>query len=363
MTEPTFTSLSGTLNGTNLKAPFIISDPAVIVVEAALTLEVFARGADNGLWHIREPQAGTFLPWAPLGGVGTVVGTPAVGLNGDGRLQVFWRGANGSLMSVVQSGVNTATWSSPAPLLVGEILTSDPVVARDSKGRLAVFFLGLKNEIRHIHQAAPNDPFSASSGLGIISHNNLAVATNQDDRFEIFYVANENVMWHFWQVAPFSNDPNDSGSWLSDNIWEPGIEVAGDPAVVKNKDGRLEVFALGFDRRVYHAFQTTAGSGPWSDWLSLPTSETVSSPTAIVDRASAIHVYTVSELNTIFLTSRGLGDWPAPEPQGSALGDPWSGKVIPVLPNPHSLVRVFIRGVNNDIQFADVTPSVAEPPI
>jgi hypothetical protein len=359
MTEPTFTSLSGT----SLKAPFIISDPAVIGVGGPGRLEVFARGADNGLWHIREPEPGTFLPWSSLGGVGTVVGTPAVGLNANGRLQVFWRGADSSLMSVVQLQANTAAWSSPAPLLVGEVLTSDPVVARDSKGRLAVFFLGLKNEIRHIHQAAPNDPFSASSGLGSISRNKLAVATNQDDRFEIFFVANENVMWHFWQVAPFSNNPNDSGSWLREDIWEPGIEVAGDPAVVMNKDGRLEVFALGFDGKVYHAWQNTPGSGPWSDWQLLPTGASVSSPTAIVDRASAIHVYTVSELNTIFLTSRGLGDWPAPEPQGSALGDPWSGKVIPVLPDPNGLVRIFIRGVNNDIQFADVTPSVAEPAV
>ncbi|HVN50610.1 MAG TPA: hypothetical protein VMT43_04215, partial [Acidimicrobiales bacterium] len=42
----------------------------------------------------------------------------------------------------------------------------------------------------------------------------------------------------------------------------------GRPSVVANNDGRLEVFALGFDGVVYHTWQT-AKNGPWSGWAAL----------------------------------------------------------------------------------------------
>jgi hypothetical protein len=63
--------------------------------------------------------------------------------------------------------------------------------------------------------------------------------------------------------------------------WQPFPSVFnGRPTVVANADGRLEVFAVGWDGRVYHAWQTSP-SGPWTtNWVSLPGLTTAHAVTA-----------------------------------------------------------------------------------
>jgi hypothetical protein len=109
----------------------IISDPAVNQFNNRL--QVFAQGTDNGLWTIREAEPGTWSSWVSLGGVATVVGTPTVGLNADGRFEVFWRGPEGFLRHVVQTAPDSASWSTSEMVGVSMFpITSDPVVVRDS---------------------------------------------------------------------------------------------------------------------------------------------------------------------------------------------------------------------------------------
>jgi hypothetical protein len=59
-------------------------------------LELFARGADQALWHIWQvaPNGG-WSGWQSLGGV--LTSNPAVGQQQDGRLSVFVRGTNGAV--------------------------------------------------------------------------------------------------------------------------------------------------------------------------------------------------------------------------------------------------------------------------
>ena len=59
-----------------------------------------------------------------------------------------------------------------------------------------------------------------------------------------------------------------------------GSKWASRPSVVANADGRLEVFAAGFDGVVYHAWQTTP-NGPWSGWSALPGTTTARSVVAV----------------------------------------------------------------------------------
>ena len=68
-------------------------------------LEVFVKGADNGLWHIWQvaPNNG-WSGWSSLGGAMTQ--GPIVGRNGDGRLEVFVKGTDGALWQTWQSAPN-----------------------------------------------------------------------------------------------------------------------------------------------------------------------------------------------------------------------------------------------------------------
>src|SRR6187402_3310391 len=47
-----------------------------------------------------------------------------------------------------------------------------------------------------------------------------------------------------------------------------GGVITTDPTVIRNSDGRLEVFARGTDNALWHIWQTAPNDG-WSDWSSL----------------------------------------------------------------------------------------------
>jgi hypothetical protein len=73
-----------------------------------------------------------------------------------------------------------------------------------------------------------------------------------------------NQLFYRYQITDENNRPTDqwSSSWNS-----LGAPLYGDPVVVLNGDGRLEVFMLGVDYKLYHNWQTTPGSvDQWSGW-------------------------------------------------------------------------------------------------
>jgi hypothetical protein len=91
-----------------------------------------------------------------------------------------------------------------------------------------------------------------------------AVAINADRRLEVFIVnAVDGQLYHIWQ-----NVGGSSGSW--NNYWER-LEVPSlpreTPTVARNGDGRLELFMIGMDDKLYHSWQTTKNdSTRWSGW-------------------------------------------------------------------------------------------------
>ena len=62
--------------------------------------------------------------------------------------------------------------------------------------------------------------------------------------------ATDNSLWHIWQTSA-------GGAWSAWSGLAGGI--AEDPAVVRNADGQLEVFARGGDNALWHIWQTSAG--------------------------------------------------------------------------------------------------------
>ncbi|NNG23209.1 S8 family serine peptidase [Telluria aromaticivorans] len=77
-------------------------------------------------------------------------------------------------------------------------------------------------------------------------------------RMEVFARGTDKAVWHLWQTAP----SNGWSGWASLGGWVDIIRSA------RNADGRLEVFARGADKAVWHRWQTAPNNG-WSDWHSL----------------------------------------------------------------------------------------------
>jgi hypothetical protein len=83
---------------------------------------------------------------------------------------------------------------------------------------------------------------------------------NADGRLELFIPAGPGV-WHIWQTTP-NGDWSDWFNQLPDMPNGP-VPVGGSPALAPNADGRLEMFVLGFDKAIWHIWQTAVNNG-WS---------------------------------------------------------------------------------------------------
>ena len=165
-----------------------------------------------------------------------------------------------------------------------------------------------------------SDLFDAWTGLGG-TLSDLAVATNRDQRLEVFGVSG-GIVQHTWQASPggafgpwfpfpdtnplidrvtaarnadgtlevfaatrpFSQDPGmnvlhvrqgggpigwGDWAWLGE-AWKGGVPTLRDVVVGTNADGRLEVFALSAgDGTCYHIYQTAPGSWDKATWAPL----------------------------------------------------------------------------------------------
>src|SRR4051812_39054140 len=79
----------------------------------------------------------------------------------------------------------------------------------------------------------------------------ICIGKNEDERMEVFIIRlNDNALVHSWQDDSYA-------SWSS---WESLGGVNKQIAVANNKDGRLEVFAIGSDNALYNIWQVAPNS-------------------------------------------------------------------------------------------------------
>jgi hypothetical protein len=256
-------SLGGQLDG---------GAPAV-GINADGRLEVFASiygASTTELGHIwQSTPGGGWSSWASFGSPPPeFLGFPAVATNADGRLEAFVRVglmSSGSLWHIWQTAPNNgwSAWDN----LDGGVGAHFVLVIANSDGRLEAFAITPTDTVSHAWQTAPNGAWSGWSDLGApsgLSIGQLAVARNADGRLELFTPASDNTIWHTWQTAT-------GGAWSGwASLGAPAGLGVGLPAPVVTSDGRLELFAIGGDQALWHIWQTAPGAG-WSAWDSLGT--------------------------------------------------------------------------------------------
>jgi hypothetical protein len=182
--------------------------------------------------------------------------------NQDGRLQVFYKGADNALWTSVQTSVGSNTWT--AHVNLGGALTSNPVAVANADGRLEVFVKGSDNVIYHRWQLTPgSSSWSGFVGItgGPTAGGDPAVARNNDGRLQVFYRGGDNLLYTVAQSS--------AGSSTWSFITNLAGTLISDPTVVLNADGRMEVFAVLTDNGISHIWQTSAGSINWSNWFGL----------------------------------------------------------------------------------------------
>ena len=180
--------------------------------------------------------------------------------NLDGRLQVFYKGADNAVYYFVQTAAGASTWTGPISL--GGAGTSNPVAIANSDGRVEVFVKGTDNGLYHQWQTTPgSSSWSGWFALGGSAAGDPAVARNTNGKLQVVYRGGDNLLYTFAQTSQGST------TWTTpQNLFGTLIS---DPAVGVNNDGRLEVFAVMSDNGLNHIWQTSAGSSTWSGWFSL----------------------------------------------------------------------------------------------
>jgi hypothetical protein len=240
-------------------------------------LELFARGAEGSLMQIWQTTGGGWSGWNNLGG--WLTGNPAVSNNLDGRLEVFVHGGNDALYHRWQTTPN-GNWSGYDPL--GGILRSDPTVTRNWDGRMEVFVRNTDNGISHRWQVAPNAPFSGwenfSDTVNLVAGNITAIAHNAGGGLNLFWRSpNGSLRWKrqagangAWEAPRSLDKPPTSGI-------RPTGGVASDVAVAEfdgqRSDPRLVVFVRGTDNRIWYRAQTQPNGTGWTAWTAFDGSE------------------------------------------------------------------------------------------
>jgi hypothetical protein len=216
-------------------------------------LEIFAVGADGRTRHSWQLGAGSsWSNWYEVTGLFGIQGISSI-RQPDGRAVVVAIDNVGNAARMAQAFVGSS-WSAWTPIAGG--LSGTPGLGINPDGRLEVFVATSSGTLFHQWQTSPGGSWTSGVlplGAGF-SGSNLAVGRNADGRLEVFSARLDGVVVHTWQQ---------SGGWS-------GVASLGSAAapisIQVDADGRLELFAP-FGRT--HDWQTVP-SGGWSGWQSLP---------------------------------------------------------------------------------------------
>ncbi|MFN2466195.1 MAG: hypothetical protein ABR598_08035 [Candidatus Dormibacteria bacterium] len=278
-------------------------------------LEAVALGQNGDIWHAWEASVnGTWTQWYDLGAPssGTFASDPAIGINPDGRLEVFVTGSDSSVYHAWQTTPGGG-WSRFYSL--GGFVKNHGIaaIATNTDGRLELFAVGGDGAVWHAWQTSVGGGWSSwyrlgnAGGLQFVG--SVGPGRNGDGRLEIVAVDTNGAMWHAWQTTP-------SGGWTSQfySLGKPaGTSIAGTPGEATNADGRLEIVARGANGFLYHIWQIQP-SGGWGGWYSLGGGTVASDPNLGRNgdgRLEAFATQTDGTVIHVWQTSPG-GGWTGP---------------------------------------------------
>jgi hypothetical protein len=227
------------------------------------------------VWHARQTASGDWTGWESLGqpGGGVSRGRPTIACAADGRFRTVVIADDGGVWLRSQIAPNSQDWIAWQSLdrPGGQNATGTPVLGQNKDGRLEVFVVrGSDQTVWHAQQE-PERAWSAWESLdkpsgGAAGKGALAVAQSADGRLEFFMGFQEGstqAVWHRWQ--------RQEGGW-SDwaSLGAPTVSGAeltpGKPVVARAPDGHLYLFTVASDGAVWHRQQSPAASGGWKNW-------------------------------------------------------------------------------------------------
>lgn len=241
-------------------------------------LELFQLGKGGLIWHCCHAgdggpntdngRFGNWEHWHRIGG-DQPLRRMALATAANGEIELFGitSDSNKSLVHTQMLGNECENWSSWEDL--GG--SNKEVVAISSGTTLSVFAIHIDDGI-WFRRKAGNAAWTTWDQLFDVGQSRVAAiadGTTATSRVHVFSLAN-GYIWHRWETSA-------GGNWVGPNehLVVDYTRRFTDFKVARNKDKRLEVFAIGTDKKVYHAWQTAAGANNgFSAWERLHDSDT-----------------------------------------------------------------------------------------
>ena len=308
ITVPRASCTSTFVNGTQRKVNFLIQDVAFglqsIVVanatNAAVSIPTFTAGftgpvtavmtevdpshaaytnlrvtsTANAVTECAATIAGGSNQWSGF----TPLITGRAALVNDGIfLNAFARGSDGRILHAHQQGTDLR-WFGWDASYSGAFI-SEPVAVLEG-GSVRVVEVGAD---QHLYTAMNSYAGWASwEPLGGVAVGNPAAIRNADGRTEVFVRGADLALWHNVQTTGNS-------SWSG---WTSlGGYLLTDPVAAVNGAGSLEIFAQGGDHSLWHIAQSTPGSGAWTQWTTTGIGEINGNPALVLNKAGLLELF------------------------------------------------------------------------
>jgi hypothetical protein len=187
-------------------------------------------------------------------------------------------------------------------------------------------------ELMHDWQLSGDRNWAGAVSLGGYARQ-VVPARNQDGRLEVFYVGTDNRIYHNYQKSP-------GGAWTGEVAFG-GLALQ--LAVAENTDGRLEVFYVGTDHLIYHNWQTSPNSGWAGEHLFGGSAQQLTAARNADGRLELFYIGTNSGLFHNWQTAVN-GGWAG---EAGFPGD--SAKQIAVVANADRRLELFYVGTNDHL--------------
>jgi len=238
--EHTFSIVANGWHIDNLGGTFT-ADPD-ISSQGSGKLDVFGRGAENGLWIKSYPVSGGWGSWVSMGGV--LAGGPGAVSWSNNRIDVV----------ASDTGGNVAHWYWAPGWgfdYLGNGITADPDISSWGPNRLDVFARASNGNLLHKYWAGAGWSGWENMGGNIVG--GPSAVSWGVNRIDVVARMTDNTIGHWWWGG---------AGWNYDNL---GGTLTSDPSISSQGSGKLDVFARGAEMGLWHRWYTTS-YGNWSNW-------------------------------------------------------------------------------------------------
>lgn len=129
---------------------------------------VFCRDTNGNIWYrYQTTSMGSWGSWVNLGhhSICATAGDPVIARNPNGKMQLFVRGANGNIFTLIESASDSTTWNAWSGLY-DKAFVGDPEIGMSQNNRILVFCRASDNCIYRCYQTVVNGTSSWSTWSG-----------------------------------------------------------------------------------------------------------------------------------------------------------------------------------------------------